>query len=130
MNQRLYKAKADHNGEWVFGYYLEVDGVSYILPEGKPLNAIVQVRPETVCQEVWSCVRDVFGRNVFEDDIVKKRGKDGSEHVGVVTWGIFKRGKHRCAYGFALKDKSENKWELSGYIEVVGNIHDKEKPHA
>ena len=43
-------SKADHNGEWVFGYYLEVGGVSYILPEGKPLNAIVQVSPETVCQ--------------------------------------------------------------------------------
>ena len=52
MSQRLYKAKADHNDEWVFGYYLEVAGVPLILPEGKPLNAIVQVRPETGCMGV------------------------------------------------------------------------------
>lgn len=130
MIQRLYKAKADHNNEWVVGHYLEVAGVSFILPEGKPLNHIVQVIPETVCQEVWSYVRDVFGRNVFEDDIVKKRGKDGLEYLGVVTRGIFKRGKHHCAYGYVLKDKEENQWDISGDIEVIGNIQDKEDSNA
>ena len=114
MSQRLYKAKADHNGDWVFGYYLEVGGVPYILPEGKPLNAIVQVRPETVCQEIGMV--DDYGVKVFEGDILA----DKSGNTGAVSFGWFSGLRSFYCYGSLtyLTDRD---------LIVIRNIHDEEQ---
>lgn len=120
MSQRLYKAKADHNGEWVFGYYLEVDGVSYILPEGKSLNAIVQVMPETVCQ--CTGFPDRKGFPIYDKD----RLFDPHRKVVVSVQWIQERGRFEVLGGMLL----EPLCYCAEYSRMVGNIYDKEAPNA
>lgn len=124
MSHRLYKAKADHNGKWVFGYYLEVAGVPFILPEGKPLNAIVQVKPDTVCQDTGKT--DKNGEKIFEDDrlvivtdegvvrlFVVKRVEDGHNSFDEATG-------RSCGLDSAFCSQAE----------LDGNIHDNEESDA
>lgn len=114
MSRRLYKAKADHNDEWVFGYYLEVAGVPFILPEGKPLNAIVQVRPETVCQEIG--MTDAEKVKVFEGDVLVDKYGD----TGEVRFGWFLGLKAFYLFGAVDELTDED-------LIVIKNIHDKEE---
>lgn len=124
MSYRLYKAKAAHNDEWVFGYYLEVGGVSCILPEGKPLNDIVQVRPETVCQDTGK--RDKYGKRIFEDDRLLVVTDDGVIRLFVVKW------VENNWDSFDIKNRSSCGLDSSfcAAVEVDGNIHDEEGNHA
>lgn len=121
MSQRLYKAKADHNGEWVAGYYLEVAGVPFILPEGKPLNDIVQVRPETVRQS--SGKKDKRGVEIFEFDFIKD--ENGDEYL--VVYNDF-----HCAFILngltpCVMTQSFRMDEVDPEcVEVIGSIYDEE----
>lgn len=145
MNQRLYKAKADHNGEWVVGYYLEVAGIPYILPEGKPLNDIVQVRPETVCQEIG--MKDMEGTPIFESDIVRDMESPdldwtdenvikGRQGVVALGQGCFDSGIYLYSGFFYVDGYGECEMNelyerrCKEHIKVIGNIHDKEGKHA
>lgn len=144
MSQRLYKAKAAHNGEWVVGYYLEVGGVPFILPKGKPLNAIVQVIPETVCQEIG--MKDMDGTQIFESDIIRIVGRKDWDwndekivrnYQGVVTLveGCIDDVTY-CKGFFYINGYGEtDRHELYESMcresaKVIGNIHDKEPDHA
>ena len=126
MSRCKFKGKNTATHKWVFGYYLEVDGVPYILQEGNRLNDIVQVEPTSVCREMWFC--DNFGIPIFEDDIVEKYGKCGLEYTGVVKYDVFNRDRNGDVYGFAVKDKEGNQreWSSTGYLKVIGNVHDGE----
>lgn len=121
MSQRLYKAKADHNDEWVFGYYLELGGVPFILPEGKPLNDIVQVKPGTVCQDTGK--RDKNGARIFEDDRLLVVTDEGVVRLFVVKWvgdnwdSFDTKNRNSCGLGSAFCSQ----------VELDGNIHDREK---
>lgn len=121
MIHRRYKAKAAHKDEWVFGYYLEVSGVPYILPEGKPLNAIVQVRPETVCQSSWK--KDKSGEEIFEFDFVRDENRD--EYIVIYN-------DLPCAFVLSgltpsVLTQSFRMDEVDpDCVEVIGNIYDKE----
>lgn len=121
MSQRLYKAKADYNDKWVFGFYLEVDGVSYILPERKPINEIVQVNPETVCQS--SGKKDKHGKEIFEFDFVTDENAD--------EYMVIYNGFH-CAFILngltpCVMTQSFRMDEVDpDCVEVIGNIYDKE----
>lgn len=127
MVQRLYKAKADHNDEWVFGYYLEVGGVPFILPEGKPLNAIVQVRRDTVCQSVG--LGDMDGTPVFEGDRLQFSYEDDGEEVVSSSVVVYHD------YEFVSVEEEFGMWDsLEGEFlklcKVTGNIHDEEDGYA
>lgn len=117
MSVRKYKAKDDHNDEWVFGYYLEVGGVPFILPEGKPLNAIVQVKRYTVCQEIGMV--DAYGMNVFEGDVLA----DKYGNTGEVRFGWFDGLKSFYCAG------AVDELTYEGLV-VIRNIHDEEGSHA
>lgn len=124
MSQHLYKAKADHNDEWVFGYYLEVGGVPFILPEGKPLNDIVQVKRDTVCQDTGKT--DKNGARIFEDDRLLVVTDEGVVRLFVVkwvgdNWGSFDE-RNGCSYGLDS--------DFCSQVELDGNIHDREGNHA
>lgn len=129
MIHRLYKAKADHNGEWVVGYYLEVGGVPFILPEGKPLNSIVQVRRDTVCMGLG--IKDRVGVDVFDGDKVKVEYyyiHEKKEMEVEVTWC-----RENCSFSpfnWAYDcDGCECYCEIET-VEVIGNIYDEEDKHA
>lgn len=127
MSQRLYKAKADHNDEWVVGYYLEVGGVPFILPEGKPLNAIVQVRRDTVCQSVG--LGDMDGTPVFEGDRLQFSCEDDGEEVVSSSVVVYHD------YEFVSVEEEFGMWDsLEGEFlklcKVTGNIHDEEDGYA
>lgn len=131
MSHRLYKAKADHNGEWVFGYYLEVAGISFILPEGKPLNAIVQVRPETVCQGTGD--KDKNRTEMWEGDKVRfaewTKGKmcwEGTIKYEHCIFVIVGGPNEECRTNFYIQLSRLP----SERIEVIGNIHDEEDANA
>lgn len=145
MSQRLYKAKADHNGEWVVGYYLEVGGVPFILPEGNPLNSIVQVRPETVCQETG--MKDMDGTQIFESDIVRdmefadldwsdKNVIKGRQGVVALGQGCFDSGIYLYSGFFYVDGYGECEMNelyerrCNEHIKVIGNIHDEEDTNA
>lgn len=125
MSSEIYKAQAENNGEWVFGYFLVVDDIPYILPEGRPLNEIVQVRPDTVCK--GSGLVDHDGAPIFQDDIVMERL--GQNDTGVVRYGAFSCGCCSDVYGFKI-DGGMEKFYGSGnecvYLKVIGNVHDQE----
>ena len=95
-------------------------GVPYILPEGKPLNVIVQVRPETVCQ--YTGFRDRKVSRIFEGD------KLLDPHKGVIVsvqW-IQERGRFEVLGGMLL----EPMCYCAEYSTIVGSIHDEEDNHA
>ena len=124
MSQRIYKAKADHNDEWVFGYYLELTGVPFILPEGKPLNDIVQVKPGTVCQDTGK--RDKNGAKIFEDDRLLVITDEGVVRLFVVKWvgdnwdSFDTKNRSSCGLDSAFCSQAE----------LDGNIYDNEESDA
>lgn len=125
MIQRRYKAKAAHKDEWVFGYYLEVGGVPFILPEGKPINEIVQVRPDTVC--MGAEIPSKNGEEIFEGDIISIfNPRPFAPWICEVVykdccWWLY--GKSQVGNVMLTDYKNES-------LEVIGNIHDKEDSHA
>lgn len=54
--------------KWEQGYYLNLDGKSYILPVGKTINDIVQVIERTICRFSGFYARGV--QPIFERDIL------------------------------------------------------------
>ena len=120
MSVRKYKAKDDHNDEWVFGYYLEVGGVPFILPEGKPLNAIVQVKRDTVCQPTGFLDREYS--EIYEGDKLLDPHKS---MIVSVQW-IQERGRFEVLSGMLL----EPMCYCAEYSKIVGNIYDEEGGHA
>lgn len=56
----LFRGKRIDNGKWVEGWYLIIDGISYVLPVGGHLHDIVEVDPSTVrqCNDKWINVKD------------------------------------------------------------------------
>ena len=99
----------------------------FVLPEGKPLNAIVQVRRDTVCQSVG--LGDMDGTPVFESDRLQFSYEDDGEEVvssGIVVYHD---------YEFVSVEEEFGMWDsLEGEFlklcKVTGNIHDEEEGHA
>lgn len=126
MREILFRGKRVDNGEWIIGYHLVVDGISYILPEGDFLNGIIQVDPATVGQ--YTGLLDKNSVKIFEGDRVivpmykmytagpnfmkgTIEWKNGAFHV---TWDDEMYGRHFVGY-------------LEG-VEVIGNIFDNLEP--
>lgn len=131
MREILFRGKKVTDGEWTYGYYVqvedflddkrrdlifEIDSVAY------PDNEIVgsnEIYPNTLGQ--YTGLTDKNGVKIFEEDIIWFDG--GWEEYGgntfevVFTNGCFYLGRNPDTVCFLLKAYIE-------WAEVVGNIYD------
>lgn len=120
MNREiLFRGKRINNGEWIVGYYIVVDGISYILQDGYFLNGIVEVDPETVGQ--YTGKDDVRRQKIFGGDILEIRY--GTEkYNGLVKYDAY-GAKFIIASDRGTSSFDDLLWDVE--IQVIGNIHDK-----
>ena len=122
-----FKAKRLDNNSWVFGYFYEENGNTYIIENRQKesmlnRNVTYEVDPSTVCQ--FTGLKDCEGKEVWEGDIIEDTYK---------TEIIFDQGSFLI---HSIDNNGEETFHpLFNYIEwngritckVVGNKFDKEK---
>ena len=120
----LFRGRRDK--EWIDGWYLEIDGISYILPIDGHLRDVVEVDLSTVGQ--YTGLIDKHGVKIFEGDIIKQINfYDHLKIQGQVVYGKAAQYIVRHTY-----TKQENPYKngktkafaVSTRCEVIGNIHD------
>lgn len=123
----LFRGKRRDNSKWIIGYYLIVDGISYILPEKHFLNGIVWVDPATIGQ--YTGLTDKNGVKIFEGDIVRILGNQGVEdwkNVNYTALIAFLDGGF-CAIDGTVDDHAFRRYVLCRMdfdVEVIGSIYD------
>ena len=139
MEKIEYKAKMVDGGVWVCGYYCELAGRKYIIPDYSQFrdihdadleNSFTEIIIETVCQ--WTGLLDKQGVKIFEDDIFQYRKHDGyllPDFTGEVLFrmGCFGYVATSENMGEAFRSFSEIdelKKDFLNHIEVIGNVHD------
>lgn len=133
MREILFRGKRVDNGEWIVGYHLVVDGISYILPEGYFLNGIVQVDITTVGQ--YTGLWDKNGAKIFEGDVVKIPTESPmiAKVICPIGDGVLYeiiKADDRIYHKLRLRRSDFNVSEYEFYekcIEVIGNIFDNPK---
>lgn len=126
MRTIKFKAKRLDDNSWVFGYFYEENGNTYIIENRQKesklnRNLTYQVDPSTVCQFIG--LVDTNGVEVYENDIVKS--VDWEEticNVEYKDYGFCLCGKHFRGGMMPLGVTVGN-----CYIYVVGNKFDKEE---
>lgn len=133
MREILFRAKAKHNNEWVYGDLNQHKTGKKFIKCGSATQSY-EVIPETVGQ--YTDLTDNNGTKIFEGDIVKCTDtNNGFEFKAIVIFG-----NPNCEYnwGFQLHQISGEKantdillWvemeETGAFIDVIGNIYDKTK---
>ena len=145
MREIEYKAKMVDGGVWVYGYYCELAGRKYIIPDYSQFRDIhdadlessfTEIIPETVCQ--WTGLTDKNGGRLYKGDIFVYQKHDNyliDSFIGAVKF------KDGC-YGYSVYFKyvknektftpfskfDELQEDFLDHIEIIGNIHDKAHP--
>ncbi len=127
MREIEFKAKMVDNGGWVYGYYCELAGRKYIIPDYSQFrdihdadldNSFTEIIPETVCQ--WTGLLDKQGVKIFEGDVLKTDDGDIVEvryEKVYASFGLWKKGWAFLHYFHEAVEPQ--------CCEVIGNIHDK-----
>lgn len=122
-----FKAKRLDDNSWVFGYFYEENGNTYIIENRQKesklnRNLTYQVDPSTVCQ--FTGLKDCEGKEIWEGDILE--GESKSEVVytkGTFTISFIGYNKRVFSYPLCYYIKEDG--TVDG--KVIGNKFDKEK---
>lgn len=117
-----FKAKRLDDNSWVFGYFYEENGNTYIIENRQKesklnRNLTYQVDPSTVCQ--FTGLTDCKGKEIWEGDVVEReiydffKGIDIRKAVIEYTGGAFVAVTDGIPYSICSK-----------YINVIGNKFD------
>lgn len=127
-----YRGKSLETGTWVFGFYVEHEGLAYIVSDD--VRDAIPIRPETAGQLIGVGDRD--DKPVYTGDIINAYPWSDSPQIktrkAVVLWSAL-AGMPGFFYFCDLKKDGnpidDESYETIGtismpYIEVVGNIFD------
>lgn len=122
-----FKAKRLDNGKWVYGYFYEENGNTYIIGNRQKesmlnRNVTYEVDPSTICQ--FTGMKDNYGGEIYERDIVKMLNTDGTFTHYSVIWNTKK-----CTFifeGFYDRSTELSFCILEHYrVQIIGNKFDK-----
>ena len=140
MREIEFKAKRVDDGVWVYGYYCELAGRKYIIPDYSQFrdiydadleNSFTEIIPETIGQ--FTGLKDKNGVKIFEGDIFQYRKHDGyflDDFAWVVkykngSFGFTAIGETSTGYLIPFSKFDELQEDFLNHIEIIGNIHDK-----
>ena len=118
-----FRGKRKINGKWVYGYYVKMNGGSFIIDEKRVWNLVDDT---TVGR--YTGLKDVSGEKIYKDDILRVTEFDDDlgyitevrDDRGVLVIDVISSDYDCTAIGWAFDN------DMSGYdFKIIGNIHDK-----
>ena len=129
MKEIKFKAKRLDDNSWVFGYFYEENGNTYIIENRQKesmlnRNITYPVEPTTVCQ--FTGLKDCEDKEVWEGDVLLNTNSGSQYTVMYSDYGgaffIRKKGTaNDDMYLFELSDVEK----CIAFLEVIGNKFDK-----